>query len=312
MKQFFHSSQFSLCTFKICASIGVICAVLVSAGSVNAAVISFDPQDSTVGTASPFLIGLTIDSDVPINTIKGVIDVPSSMEILDASDGNSVINMWVERPHITDAHQLVFSGIIPGGFAGYHGRLLTLNVRAKQLGSATFIVNPSSRVYENSIDATPREIISQPLSLRVVEGKDNLVNSIPDTTPPELFVPVLVTIPDGSTGSWAVSFETQDKVSGVASYQVAESPRRIDTTNLGRISGLSWHDATSPYILSDQQLSSYVYVKAVDYRGNERVALVVPQHPRTWYIRTIGYILVLLLVFIALYALNKRVHISIK
>ena len=312
MKHIFHSSPCTLRTFKIFAVLVIMYAINVGAVSVNAAVISFDPQDTTVGTVSPFLIGLTIDSDVPINTIKGVIDVPSSMEILDASDGNSVINMWIERPHITDAHQLVFSGIIPGGFSGYHGRLLTLNVQAKQLGSATFIVNPSSKVYENSIDAAPREIISQPLTLRVVEGKDNVPNIIPDTTPPEVFVPTLVAMPDGSTASWAVSFETQDKISGVASYQVAESPRKIDITKSARVSRLSWHDASSPYILSDQQLSSYVYVKAVDFRGNERIAFVAPQHPRTWYIRTIGYILVLLLVFIALYALNKRVHISIR
>jgi hypothetical protein len=274
----------------------------------QAATVAFDPQETTVGMATPFLVGMTIDSDVPVNTIRAVIDVPDSMDILDASDGNSIINFWIERPHITDSHQLVFAGIIPGGFSGIRGKLLTLKVQAKREGTYSFILNPSSNMYANDEHATRQNIISRPLELSVVEGKDNLVNAIPDTTPPETFTPVVVNIPDGGQGSWAVSFEAQDKVSGIASYQVSESMKKITPDNTSRLMKLSWHEAKSPYILSDQQLSSYIYVKATDLKGNMRFAVVAPQHPPVWYRTTGGYILILLCILLVLYVISRRLH----
>ena len=65
-------------------------------------------------------------------------------------------------------------------------------------------------------------------------------------------------------------FATQDKKSGVDHYEVAE-----DKTNVGvEYNKLNWHRAGSPYLLSDQSLGNFVYVKAVDNRGNERVAML--------------------------------------
>ena len=285
-----------------------------------AAVISFDPQETTVGMSTPFLVGITIDSDTPVNTIRGVIDVPESMEVVDASDGNSIINLWIERPYINDARQLVFSGIVPGGFEGYRGKLLTLTIQAKREGVARFIVNPSSRIYKNDESASPQPIISRPLDLRVSAGRDNISNEIPDTALPERFMPVVALIPDGSSdtqatssiesGHWAVSFVAQDKGSGIAGYAVAESFSRIDPADERKVRRLSWRDAESPYVLADQRLSSYVYVKAIDKEGNVRIERLDPQQPRPWYRTALGYILIALIALIILNALRTRINIS--
>ncbi len=274
----------------------------------HAATIAFDPQETTVGMAQPFLVGITIDSDVAVNTIRAIIDVPESMDVLEASDGNSIVNFWVERPHITNSHQLVFAGIIPGGFAGNKGKLITLTVRAKKLGTFDFIFNPSSGIYANDGSATRQSIASRPVRLNVVAGKENIRNSIPDTTAPETFVPVLAQIPDGGKGSWAVSFEAQDKSSGISSYEVAESFVRIDPLNTRSIARLKWRPARSPYILADQQLSSHIYIRAIDGNGNDRVAHVAPRAVPSWYRTPGGYILIALVLFFALYALSKRLH----
>lgn len=274
----------------------------------RAATIAFDPQETTVGTAQPFLIGITIDSDVAVNTIRAVIDVPESMDIVEASDGNSVINFWIERPHITDAHQLVFAGIIPGGFVGNKGKLVTLTVRAKKRGSFDFIFNPSSGIYANDGLATRQSVASRPLRLDVVAGKDNIMNIIPDTVAPETFTPVLVEIPDGGKGSWAVSFVAQDKISGISSYEVAESFTKFDQSSTRSLSHLKWRIASSPYILSDQELSSHIYVRATDGNGNTRVAYVAPHSVPSWYRTPGGYILIALCLFLALYGLSRRLH----
>ena len=202
----------------------------------------------------------------------------------------------------------MLAGIIPGGFSWIRGKLLTLSVRAKKAGVFDFIFNPSSTVYANDEEATKQDIISQPLRLRVVAGKDNLENRIPDTTPPESFIPVLVNIPDGGKGSWAVSFTAQDKISGIASYEVAESLVKIDVRTDAGVRRLLWRPAQSPFILQDQELSSHIYVKAVDNRGNYRVEYLAPQTRASWYRTPGGYILILLCIFFALYALNKRLH----
>lgn len=299
-----YYQQYTIVFLAIC----VVCMFGGALKNARAATISFDPQETTVGMATPFLVGMTIDSDVPVNTMRVVIDVPDSMDILDASDGNSVVNFWIERPHITDSHQLIFAGIVPGGFSGLRGKLITLKVKAKKEGAYSFIVDPSSSIYANDERATRQDIISRPLELSVVEGKDNLVNSIPDTVSPEVFTPVLVNIPDGGRGSWAVSFEAQDKVSGIASYEVAESMKKIAVDNVGRLKKLSWRAALSPYILADQQRSSYVYVKATDHNGNVRFAVVVPQQPPVWYRTPGGYILIALCILLVLYVVSRRFH----
>ncbi|MCX6796840.1 MAG: hypothetical protein NTW06_05100, partial [Candidatus Falkowbacteria bacterium] len=46
---------------------------------------------------------------------------------------------------------------------------------------------------------------------------------------------------------------------------------------------LKWQAAQSPYLLSDQKLRSYIYVKAIDKNNNERVAMLGPANPLLWY-----------------------------
>lgn len=273
-----------------------------------AATIEFDPQETTVGMSSPFLIGVTIDSETPVNALRIVIDVPDYMEVLNVSDGNSIINMWVDRPHVTNSRQLVFEGIVPGGYSGIRGKLVTLTVQAKKEGSFDFSLSPSSRIYANDQYSSRQSIASRPLELAVVAGRDNISNIIPDRTAPETFVPSLVEIPSGDSSSWAVSFVAQDKQSGIAAYYVAESVRKYDAEEALKSSRLSWRYAQSPMTLADQGLTSYVYVKALDMSDNARIAIVNPIHKPRWYQSPGGYILILLIIFIVLYALSRRLH----
>ncbi len=296
--------------YGISVMLAVMAICVIPTVKVSAAIISFDPQETTVGLEEPFLIGVTIEADVPVNAVTLVIDIPESMEVIEISDGDSVINMWVERPHVTNVHTLVFSGIIPGGFTGIGGKLLTLTVRAKQEGVYDFIINPRSRMYENDSQASSQEIISEPLRLSVVQGKTNLSNTIPDTIPPESFVPVIVTIPGDQGDRFAVSFQTQDKMSGVAYYEVAESHRNITVSSRKKIERLPWTRAVAPHFLSGQDRSSYVYVKAVDLRGNARYVKINPTNP-PWQGSVQRYILTVLAILIVLYVIFTRIRIQI-
>lgn len=301
-----RSAKFVLCIVSITFAL-----FTVYTPHVSAAVISFDPQETTVGIGTPFLVGMTVDADKAVNAFSVVVNIPEAMEVIDASDGNSVINMWVERPHLNDAGQLVFSGIIPGGYEGVRGKLITLTMRASREGRGMMAISPSSRVYESAPDAPGQAIISAPVMLHAVRGKDNLINDIPDTDAPETFTPELVQL-QSDDGPWMVTFQAQDKGSGIDRYEVAESHSRIAVDSTRRLAGLAWSVAQSPVMLADQRLTSYVYVKAVDKSGNERVARLEPAHPDIWRLNSVRYILIALIALTALYVLSKRFHIAIR
>jgi len=77
-------------------------------------------------------------------------------------------------------------------------------------------------------------------------------------------------------GKYFLVFATQDKKSGIAHYEVQENRRQ-------KIESRKWIETESPYILKDQELRSYIFVKAVDKAGNERIAVVEPRYPIKWY-----------------------------
>jgi len=72
-------------------------------------------------------------------------------------------------------------------------------------------------------------------------------------------------------------FATQDKGSGIDYYEIKESRQKF--LKIFK----KWVIAESPYVLKDRKLRSYVYIKAVDKAGNERIAVVEPRYPIKWY-----------------------------
>lgn len=307
-----YLTNMSICireSWKYVVVLGSIVVAMIVPSTSWAASIQFDTAQHVVGTSSPFKVDVIMDTEVPINTMRIVIDVPEYMDVLEASDGNSIVNIWIERPHITDARQLVFEGIVPGGYKGVRGKLVSLVVRAHKQGRGSFIINASSRLYANDTTATLQPILSRPLDMVVAAGRDMVTMIVPDRTPPEPFTPILVNMPDGGEGSWAISFQTQDKGSGIKSYSVVESTSSYHIDDTDKLLRLPWREVSSPYIVADQQLQSHFYIKATDMHGNSRFAHLGPRHDLSWYRTTGGYILIALLIFLALYVISRRLHV---
>ncbi len=273
--------------------------------STMASTISFRTDSVTVGTASPFSVDVFIDSTVSVNAINIVIPLPKSVDLVGISDANSVINLWVDRPKLDDKHNLVLSGLIPGGYKGMDGRLLTIKLRSASTGTINLIASTDSVAYTNTENTKPDVISSKSLSIKFVSGKQNTSTDIEDTTPPENFIPVYVQLPDGESTKWAVGFFAQDKGSGVKEYLVAESKKKIDITDTEKLQSLSWVVSDSPSSLIDQKRYSYVYIKAVDNKGNIRIATLAPAIQ--WYKQPIGYILMTVLTLGVLYAIYRKI-----
>jgi hypothetical protein len=127
----------------------------------------------------------------------------------------------------------------------------------------------------------------------VSEGRENLPVKIPDTFPPESFTPLLGTTPEYGPAVRVLFFETQDKGSGMARYEVRES--------FGW--GGSFEEATSPYVLKQQTGSPRIAVKAIDKVGNERVVEITPVYRNLWQWSAI--LPILIVVIILLYIIRK-------
>lgn len=235
-----------------------------------AATLYFDPQDRTVGTETSFRVAALIDAPTAVNAFDIVIRIPPGLTLLGTEDGSSIIGYWIDAPRFDErTRTLRFSGIVPGGFSGSGARLLTLMLKAEQEGSLRLSLDPSSQVLRNDGAATRDPLSVRALTLTVERGRENIENAIPDTEPPLPFTPAILEDPLVAGGAPYLAFATQDGGSGVARYEIAESPGRKPDPG-------AWIEAESPYQLHDTTLSSWIAVRAIDGAGNVRTEILPP------------------------------------
>jgi len=264
--------------------------VSISVLPANAANLNLVSQTNEIGVGSQFQIDLMLDAEgQDINAAQGNIIFPKNLlEIKEIYTGSSIINFWIEKPQINA--EIKFSGVIPGGFSGvlspYYkgykpGKVLSLIFTAKKEGvdaveihGAKVLLNDGKGTETNTTISNFQFLISKQTPSSKLQ-----VPSSNDTNPPELFTPEIARDPDIFGGKWFLVFAAQDKGSGIDYYAAHESAR---TKEAARIDAKNWTVAESPYVLKDQKLKSYIYVKAVDKAGNERFAVLPPKFA-PWY-----------------------------
>jgi hypothetical protein len=282
--------------------IAVSMVVLASAGFVHAAEISFKAPDS-IGTKSAFAIDVLLTASAPVNAITVVVPIPQGLEFNGSSDANSIVSLWIEKPKLNEKHELVLSGLIPGGYASQNGKMTTIYLKGDLPGSYKILASKDSAAYLHSEDGKSDTVTSKAATLTLADGIQN-TTEVEDSTPPEDFTAVYVQLGEGETAPWAVAFETQDKGSGIKEYQIAESDKSYKTTDAKGLSTLEWKVVTSPAELADQSRTSNVYVKAIDRNGNERVSRLTTEGK--WYDKPLGYILIGVLLVGVFYAIFRR------
>ncbi len=264
--------------------------------SASAATISFEPQDSSAGTNEPFVIAINLTSEEPVNALEIVLILPPSLTPIDVSDGNSVVPLWLVEPSFDEVTRtLSFSGVIPNGFSGEAARLITLTVIPHTTGTARLSVDASSTIYKGEGIEVPLQ--SEVLVLPIVEGKHTSIVAPPDDNPPEAFEPTIVVDPLLFEGKNVLVFSTTDKGSGIAGYEVRESWFSWSSTR-------GWRHAESPYLLRDQSRSSYIFVRALDKKGNVYTVTLEPQQLPL----LLPMALIVVVLLVVLYAVYARRH----
>jgi len=288
---------------KIVIPAFVIFFLLSVVSSSDAAELFFDAKAQEVGIGQQFQVDLMLDTEGEIiNAIEGEIAFPKELlEIREIRDGDTIINLWVERPAIKPTDKVIFSGIIPTGFEGvlspYYegygpGKIFSLIFTSKKEGEGTIdFINGKVLLHDGL--GTPADIEISNFQFSISKEAPGFEFQTPkDTEAPESFVPEVSRDPNIFDGKWFLVFATQDKGSGIDHYEVLER-RELKIQKLGFSKEKSlhskfyilnpWRVAESPYLLKDQELKSYIYVKAIDKAGNERVATLSPRNLLKWY-----------------------------
>ncbi len=255
------------------------------ASTADAASFSVTPQELTLGQETTAILNIDTEGE-EINAVEMRLKFsPDDFLIKDASDGNSIINLWVEKSGFSNEKgEIYFSGIIPGGFKGGNGQLLKIVLLPKKVGEKSFEIKEAKVLLNDGIGTqTDIKISNLQFNVRAagIPAKTT-TPSIPakDTEPPEPFTPQIARDPNIFGGKYFLVFATQDKISGIAEYFIRESPQRQSAK---QISAKDWIAVESPYLLRDQKLTSYIYVKAVDKARNERIEMLPPQKVLPWY-----------------------------
>lgn len=235
-------------------------AVFLIALPASAAVLSVTPKE--ISSDGETLVSVVIDTEGEvINALEMDIALPEEdARITEIHEGTSVVSFWTSAATIQNS-AMTLSGIIPGGFQG-EGTVVSFLVSGRREGTARILIENVS-VLRNDGKGTsiPTRVADTTLSLSPDAAAQD---SSKDTTPPEPFSIAVVSDTSVEGGVFVAIFATQDKQTGVASYEIQETREFFPD-------GKAWVPAKSPYILSDQSLSGSIFVRATDYAGNSRI-----------------------------------------
>ncbi|MBI2054606.1 MAG: hypothetical protein HYT39_00710 [Candidatus Sungbacteria bacterium] len=271
--------------------------LLFSANHVLAAQLYFSPVEGNFSQDQTLVVELKINTEnVPVNTIEGYLRFSQDIFSLEGlSDGNSIINFWVKKP-ISKNGLISFIGIIPGGYNGKDGTLIKILLKPVKVGLGEIKIEQNSQVLLNDGQGTKAKINYGIAFLNIIKNGIYLeVNK--DVELPESFSPQIARDPDIFGGQWFLTFSTQDKNSGIDHYEVQETRDKEQRTN-------RWIVAESPYVLEDQKLHSYIYVRVVDKAGNKKIASLSPTFV-PWYKKPIVRTYVVLAIVIVLLLLER-------
>jgi hypothetical protein len=247
-----------------------------------AGVLSFQSESNTIAPQQEILVTVLVDTEgIKVNGISGsVVYNHEELELLEVWSGDSIVPLWIENPRPTPGVEglLSFAGVIPGGYNGNNGTVFSLVMRTLST-SGESVLNLGNIILTKHSETGERiPGRGQNLTLQISPISGALAQTTrQDTIPPEPFDPIVARGQDLFEGKHFVVFNTEDRQSGIAYYEILETPEELSPEVLDS-PALSWQPASSPAKIKDQSLESYIYIRAYDNVGNAQLAVLPPQN----------------------------------
>ncbi|MFZ2150168.1 MAG: hypothetical protein WAV15_03340 [Minisyncoccia bacterium] len=258
-----------------------------------AAEIFFNSDKSIFPERESFLVEVFMDTQgSQINVVEGTIIFPEELlELKELREGNSTLNFWLDKPESTEAGQISFSGMTPGGFSGTDRFLLGIVFETRGLGAGSLGFSGTQALRNDGL-GTKTDVDEISFDFTVSPSAEPAADlALLDTNPPESFTPFVASDPSLFEGKYFVVFSTVDKGAGMDHYEVRE--------------GLfgSYIVAESPYLLKDQSLGKNVYIKALDKVGNETIVKIKAQN---WKFGLDSWVIIVILLVVFGFLLQKK------
>jgi hypothetical protein len=255
--------------------------------------------NSEVFSGDTGIIEIFLDTEgETVNSIDGSIVLSDehngNFEVKDLSTVGSVFSLWPRKPSLEESNKIYFVGGIPGGVKG--DRLLLFKVVVKINDEGKFLVKPGKIVvYKNDGLGTEISITKDSSSISVGSPnktptdrwKEVISN---DNIAPEPFSISLIQDVNLFDGKKFVSFETNDRESGISYYEVKEGNYPVVRTG-------------TTYVLIDQDKNVDVTVTAYDKAGNFQISILKEKEGIHWV-----SIIVSVLVIVLVYKIIKRIR----
>jgi hypothetical protein len=299
----------------------VVLGLLASPFAAHAAQIYLDPATGKYPPGVTFAVNVRLDPQGQcVNAVSADITYPANIiQAVGASDGNSILSLWVKSPTVFSNYGVVsFVGGLPGGYCGrvpgdpsLSNNLATIYFRfptSTTASTSTVAFQNANISFLNSTQAvlndgqgtlaslktggatySPQAIKGQYLSVDAMA--DAITN---DTTPPEPFTIGVYQNNSLFSGQWFAVFSTVDKQTGIDHYEVAE----LSTADSAKPQDQwNWVRAVSPYLIKNQALNGVLAVRAIDAAGNARVTQYTPPAPakkaNNWEISILPYLAII-------------------
>jgi hypothetical protein len=257
--------------------IGILILAFAAPGIIRAATLNITADKNVTSIGEPIRVDISLDTKgESVNTVQSSILVPPDhFQIAAVNDGASIVSFWITQPTASSSGEIDLAGVIPGGYNGPSGSLVSLVLTPLAAGTGNITI-ATATVLANDGNGTALPIALASTDILVQSSTYTGSSTAEDYSmiTPELFTPVVASDPDLFNGAFFLVFSTVDKGSGIDHYEVLEAP----TNPSSRVTP-SWQTATSPYLLQDQSLSSNIYVRAVNHAGTFLVVELPARYP---------------------------------
>jgi hypothetical protein len=260
-----------------------------------AAEITLNSGTKNIKVGDQFEVQFLLNSnDESINAVESTIVFPKEIfELKEIKNSNSIISFWSQPPKAS-GNKIHFSGVVPGGYAGRSGSVISMIFQALTEGASAIEISDATALRNDGKGTRAQTTISN-LKLAVAgqATAPKTATKEKDTDPPEEFIPVISKDESIFDDKYFLVFAAQDKGSGIDYYEVCEGKRECVKTE-------------SLYLLQNQNLNEEIAVKAVDKSGNVRTVALPPQKGDSWYTNRL-YLGIIVVATLFAYIIIRRV-----
>lgn len=241
---------------------------------------------ATTDTTTPGIVLVDVFVDPQgesLNTFAGTIEYPTDMVTLESiSTIDSIVGVWVDRPHESNTGSISWGGLTPGGFRGVQspftntivpGRLFQLVFRIIETGPVGMNFS-AIEVRKHDGAGTLAITTAYPISFIAGAVPEEVIIpvAVSDESENVAFTAEVIRDEDIAGNKWVAVFAIDTNRVAVDHYEIAESPH----TDSAVIATRQWKRAESPYVLTQQSRRHTVHIKAIATDGKIYTATVAP------------------------------------